>query len=66
MSGGSSGQRSIVNRERTDLGAFTWARIHRLYDADPAMHWGRCEAEGLGCPLEVFAQLFHGQADNWT
>jgi hypothetical protein len=40
-------------------GAFTWSRIQRLYDTDPAVHWQRCESEGLECPLEVFAQLFH-------
>ncbi len=38
-------------------GAFTWSRIQRLYDTDPAVHWQRCESEGLECPLEVFAQL---------
>jgi hypothetical protein len=39
-------------------GAFTWSRIQRLYDTDPAVHWQRCESEGLECPLEVFVQLF--------
>jgi hypothetical protein len=42
-----------------EVGAFTWSRIQRLYDADPAVHWQRCEAEGLGCPQDVFTQLFH-------
>jgi hypothetical protein len=44
--------------------SFTWARIQRLYDVDPAVHWRRCAAEGLECPLEVFAQLFHEDANN--
>lgn len=42
-----------------EVGAFTWSRIQRLYDADPTVHWQRCEAEGLGCSQEVFTQLFH-------
>jgi hypothetical protein len=25
------------------------------------VHWQRCEAEGLQCPQEVFAQLFHAE-----
>jgi len=45
-----------------DGGAFTWNRIQRLYDADPAVHWQRCESEGLECPQEVFAQIFHDEA----
>jgi len=28
-----------------DVGAFTWGRVQRLYDADPAVHWQHCEAE---------------------
>jgi hypothetical protein len=28
------------------------------------VHWQRCEAEGLQCPQEVFAQLFHEEASN--
>jgi hypothetical protein len=48
-----------MSREALQVGAFTWSRIQRLYDADPAVHWQRCEAEGLGCSLEVFMQLFH-------
>lgn len=47
-----------------NLGAFTWARIQRLYDADAAVHWQRCESDGLECPEEVFAQLFHAEANN--
>jgi hypothetical protein len=27
-------------------------------------HWQRYEAEGLECPQEVFAQLFHEEANN--
>jgi hypothetical protein len=42
-----------------DVAAFTWNRIQRLRDADPTVHWQRCEAEGLQCPLEVFTQLFN-------
>ena len=45
-----------------EVGAFTWGRVQRLYDADSAVHWQRCEAEGLQCPSEVFAQLFHVDA----
>jgi len=47
-----------------EVGAFTWGRIQRLYDADPAVHWQRCEAEGLGCPQNVFTQLFHEGTQN--
>jgi hypothetical protein len=47
-----------------DIGVFTWGRAQRLYDADPAVHWQRCEADGLQCPLEVFAQLFHAEAND--
>jgi hypothetical protein len=43
------------------MGAFSWARIQRLYDADAVVHWQRCEAEGLRCPQEVFTQLFHAE-----
>jgi hypothetical protein len=48
-----------MNRSAIEIGAFSWARIQRLYDADAVVHWQRCEAEGLQCPQEVFAQLFH-------
>jgi hypothetical protein len=41
-----------------EFGAFTWTPVQRLHDAVPAVHWQRCEAEGLQCPLEVFTQLF--------
>jgi hypothetical protein len=51
-----------MSREAIDVGAFTWGRVQRLYDADSAVQWQRCEAEGLQCPLEVFAQLFHVDA----
>ena len=44
-----------------EVGAFSWARIQRLYDADAIAHWQRCEAEGLQCPQEVFTQLFHAE-----
>ena len=47
-----------------DIGVFTWGRAQRLYDADPAVHWQRCEADGLQCPLEVFTQLFHAEAND--
>lgn len=48
--------------EAVEVGAFTWNRIQRLYDADPSVHWQRCQTEGLGCPQEVFTQLFHDEA----
>ena len=48
-----------MTRETLEVGVFAWGRIQRLHDADSAIHWQRCEAEGLGCPQEVFTQLFH-------
>jgi hypothetical protein len=48
-----------MNRSAIEVGAFSWARIQRLYDADAVVHWQRCESEGLQCPQEVFTQLFH-------
>lgn len=48
-------------REAIEVGAFSWARIQRLYDADAVVHWQRCESEGLQCPQEVFMQLFHSE-----
>jgi hypothetical protein len=53
-----------MNRDAIEVGAFSWARIQRLYDADAVVHWQRCEAEGLSCPQEVFTQLFHEEANN--
>jgi len=53
-----------MNRSAIEVGAFSWARIQRLYDVDATVHWQRCEAEGLQCPQEVFAQLFHEEANN--
>jgi hypothetical protein len=53
-----------MSREAIDVGAFTWSHIQRLYDADSAVHWQRCESEGLECPQEVFTQLFHEDANN--
>jgi hypothetical protein len=50
-----------MNREAIEVGAFSWARIQRLFDADAVVHWQRCEAEGLQCPQEVFTQLFHAE-----
>jgi hypothetical protein len=50
--------------EKIEVGAFTWGRVQRLYDADPTVHWQRCEAEGLQCPLEVFTQLFHVETND--
>jgi hypothetical protein len=47
-----------------EVGVYPWSRIQRLYDADAATHWQRCEAQGLQCPEEVFAQLFHEDATN--
>jgi len=48
-----------MSRNAIEVGAFSWARIQRLYDADAVVHWQRCEAEGLQCPQEIFTQLFH-------
>lgn len=53
-----------MNRTPIDVGAFSWARIQRLYEADALAHWQRCEAEGLQCPQEVFKQLFHEKAND--
>jgi hypothetical protein len=53
-----------MSHEAIEVGAFTWSRIQRMYDADAVVHWQRCEAEGLQCPQEVFAQLFHEEANN--
>ena len=53
-----------MNRSAIEVGAFSWARIQRLYDADATVHWQRCEAEGLPCPQEVFEQLFHEKAND--
>jgi hypothetical protein len=53
-----------MNRSAIEVGAFSWARIQRLYDADAIVHWQSCEAEGLQCPQEVFAQLFHEEANS--
>jgi hypothetical protein len=50
-----------MNRTPIEVGAFSWARIQRLYDADAVVHWQRCEAQGLQCPQEVFTQLFHAE-----
>jgi hypothetical protein len=57
-------EREIMSREAIEVGAFTWGRIQRLYDADSAVHWQSCADEGLECPREVFAQLFHEDANN--
>jgi hypothetical protein len=53
-----------MDRSVIEVGVFSWARIQRLYDADAVVHWQRCEAEGLQCPQEVFAQLFSEEANN--
>jgi hypothetical protein len=53
-----------MSREVIEAGIFTWARIQRLYDADPVAHWQRCESEGLQCPQGVFTQFFHEQTNN--
>jgi hypothetical protein len=53
-----------MSRNAIEVGAFSWARIQRLYDADSVVHWQRCEAEGLQCPQEVFTQLFHERAND--
>ena len=53
--------RSSKALSESGTSSFSWARIQRLYDADAVVHWQRCEAEGLQCPLEVFTQLFHAE-----
>jgi hypothetical protein len=53
-----------LSREAIEVGAFTWNRIQRQYDADAVVHWQRCESEGLQCPQEVFTQLFHEEANS--
>jgi hypothetical protein len=53
-----------MNRGAIEVGAFSWSRIQRLYDADAVLHWQRCESEGLRCPQEVFTQLVHEEANN--
>jgi hypothetical protein len=53
-----------MSREAVEVGAFTWSRIQRLYDADAVTHWQHCESEGLQCPQDVFTQLFHEEANN--
>jgi hypothetical protein len=53
-----------MSRAAIEVGAFSWARIQRLYDVDAVAHWQGCEAEGLQCPQEVFSQLFHEKAND--
>ena len=53
-----------MSRAAIEVGAFTWARVQRLYDLDALTHWQRCESEGLQCPQDVFTQLFHEEAAN--
>jgi hypothetical protein len=53
-----------MNRRVIEVGAFSWARIQRLYHVDTVLHWQRCEAEGLQCPQDVFTQLFHEEANS--
>jgi hypothetical protein len=43
-----------MSRAVIDVGAFTWARIQHLYDADAVVHSQRCEAAGLRCQQQVF------------
>jgi hypothetical protein len=47
-----------------EVAAFTWSRIQRLYNDDAAVHWLRCQAQGLECPQEMFTQLFHEDGNN--
>jgi hypothetical protein len=51
-----------MSREAIEVGAFTWSRIQRHYDADATAHWQCCESQGLQCPQEVFTQLFSEKA----
>ncbi len=53
-----------MNRPAIEVGAFPWGRVQRLFDADLVVHWSRCCAQGLACPLDVFAQLFRGGPDH--
>jgi len=53
-----------MSRVALDIGAFTWGRVQRLYQADTIAHWRHCAAAGFECPQEVFAQLFHEDAGN--
>jgi hypothetical protein len=53
-----------MNRRALEVGAFSWVRVRRLFDADLVVHWNRCSAEGLACPLDVFAQLFRDGPDH--
>jgi hypothetical protein len=53
-----------MSKPAIEVGAYSWARIQRLYDVDAVVHWQRCEADGLQCPQEVFTQLFHEEANN--
>ena len=53
-----------MSRKALEVAVYTWGRVQRLYDADPTVHWERCEGQGLECPQEVFTQLFHEEASN--
>jgi hypothetical protein len=37
----------------------TWTAVQTQYAANAADHFGRAQALGLECPLDVFEQLFH-------
>ena len=37
----------------------SWAAVQSIQAADVAEHFGRAQALGLECPLDVFEQLFH-------
>jgi hypothetical protein len=55
-----------MTREGIEVGAFTWSRIQRLYDADPAIHWARCDAEGLESPQDGEEVVAHwSDAHTW-
>jgi hypothetical protein len=51
-----------MSQETLVGGAFTWNHMQRLYDADPVVHWQRCESEGLEIAHEAFLQFFHENA----
>ncbi len=53
-----------MSHKALEVAVYTWGRVQRLYDADPTVHWERCEGQGLECPQEVFTQLFHEEASN--
>jgi hypothetical protein len=50
-------------RERR-LMTITWASVQNEYTPNAAEHFDRAQALGLGCPADVFEQLFHDHHDD--